>query len=397
MAFPPGSWRSRIEMRIGINALYLIPDRVGGSEIYLRRLLSALARIDSTNHYVIFTNRENRGSFPLARNFTEHFCPVNALFRPHRILWEQFILPFHVKKERLDVLHSPGFTAPLFCPCPSVVTFLDTIYLEFPETFPSGARWAMKFLADRSASRSRAVIALSHYSRDQIIWSLDVAPDQVDVIHMAPGLETGKARPRLEANTVLNRYGIKYPYILAVSAAHPHKNLVRLIEAYYLSRQEGVDHDLVLMGVKHRRYFQMVRNTVKRLDLEDKVVFTGWVPEEEKAAVYSGADLLVYPSLLEGFGLPVVEAMRLGVPVACSDVPSLQEAAGDAARFFNPHSVEEIAAAIKDCLRDDDLRRHLIARGRSQAGKFSWDDTARRTLEVYRCAASTPGTGGKER
>lgn len=375
-------------LRIGINALYLIPSRVGGSEIYLRRLLAALARIDPVNHYVIFTNRENRGSFPLGENFTEHPCPVRAFFRPGRIAWEQAVLPRRVRKERIDVLHSPGFTAPLFCPCPSVVTILDTIYLEFPDAFPAGASLAMRRLSRLCAARSRAVIALSRYSRDRIVSALEVSPSAVNVIYLASGLpEETKTAPETLGG-LLKRRRIKYPYVLAVSAAHPHKNLVRLVEAYYLARRRGVEHSLVLMGVRHSRYFQRVEKTVRRLGLESEVVFTGWVPENEKALLYSGAALLVYPSLLEGFGLPVVEAMRRGVPVACSDVPSLAEAAGSAARFFDPYSVEEMGEAIRECLTDENLRERLIVAGREHADGFSWEETARRTLDVYRRAAA---------
>ena len=156
-------------MRIGINALYLIPGRVGGSEIYLRRLISALARIDRENEYIIFTNRENRGSFELGDNFREHHCPVRALIRPHRIAWEQMVLPYRARQHGLDVLHSPGFVAPLFARCPSVVTILDLIYLEFPETFPFLARLWMQLLVRHSARRARAIIALSRYSRDEIL------------------------------------------------------------------------------------------------------------------------------------------------------------------------------------------------------------------------------------
>lgn len=379
-------------MRIGINALYLIPDRVGGSEIYLRRLLEGLAKIDPVNHYVIFTNRENRGSFPLAENFSEHNCPMRALFRPGRIFWEQAVLPRRVRKERLDLLHSPGFTAPLFLSCPSVVTVLDTIYLEFPETFPPGARRAMRLLARLSASRARRVIALSRHSRDRILRVMRVRPEAVEVVYLASGLPDSGQPSEEKTKGVLHRYGIRYPYILTVSAAHPHKNLLRLVEAYYQARREGVGHCLVMMGVKHPRYFQRLRETVRRLGLEAEVVFTGWVSEDDKSVIYSAADLLVYPSLLEGFGLPVVEAMARGVPVACSGVPSLAEAAGSAARFFDPHSVEEMSAAIGEVLGDPRLRAELAAAGRAHAAGFSWEETARRTLAVYRSAAS----GGAE-
>jgi glycosyltransferase involved in cell wall biosynthesis len=378
-------------MKIGINALYLIPGRVGGSEIYLRRLVSALARIDRENEYVIFTNRENRGTFELGENFIEHHCPVRGLVRPHRIAWEQLVLPWRVRQRRLDVLHSPGFVAPLFAPCPSVITVLDLIYLEFPQTFPFLARQWMRFLVRHSARRARAVIALSRYSRDEILWALDVPHWKIRAIYLGGGEERATPAAPGEAKEVLEKHGITPPYLLTVAASHPHKNLVRLLEAYY--RLEEKDRcQLVILGVRHNRYGGRLLKTVERLDLAGRVVFTGWVEEREKEIIYTRAACTVFPSLLEGFGLPVLESMRYGIPVACSDLPSLAEVAGEAVCLFDPYSADSIAAAIRDCLSDRGLRERLIEKGQAHAAHFTWEETARQTLEVYRSAAGfNPG------
>ncbi len=366
-------------MIIGINALYLIPGRVGGSEIYLRRLLAALAELDRDDEYIIFTNRENRGSLCPAPNFREYYCPIRALIRPERIAYEQLVLPFLARKLRLDLLHSPGSVSPLFLPCSSVVTVLDLIYLSFPETFPLPARLAMKFLVARSARRSEAVIALTGYSRDEMLWAFDLPKDRVTVIPL--GVER-RAEKEEGGEEVLKDQGITSPYLLCVAAAHAHKNLFRVLEAF--CRLPPGDRKLVIMGVKHNRYFQHLLRMTERLGLLDKVIFTGWVTEEEKRIVYRGADLMVYASLLEGFGLPVVEAMSAGVPVACSDVPSLSEVAGEAAYLFNPYSVQEITGAMETCLNKNSLRRELIRKGKKHAARFTWPETARRTLALYR-------------
>jgi len=377
-------------MRIGINALYLIPGRVGGSEIYLRRLISALARVDRENEYVVFTNRENRGTFELGENFIEHHCPVRGLIRPHRIAWEQLVLPWRARRRRLDVLHSPGFVAPIFVHCPSVITVLDLIYLEFPETFPFLARQWMRFLVRHSARRARAVIALSRYSRDEILWELDLPFWKIRAIHLGGGEEQPPPISPGEEDKVLGKYGITPPYLLTVAASHPHKNLVRLLEAYY--RLEEKDRcQLVIVGVRHNRYGSRLLRMVERYDLGGRVVFTGWVSEREKEVIYTRASCTVFPSLLEGFGLPVLESMRHGVPVACSDLPSLAEVAGEAARLFDPYSADSIAAAVRECLNDPDLRRRLIEKGRKHAAGFTWEETARQTLEVYRTAAGLDG------
>lgn len=374
-------------MKIGINALYLIPGRVGGSEIYLRRLISALSRVDGENEYIVFTNRENSGTFEMGPNFREHHCPVRALIRPHRIAWEQLVLPYRVREHRLDVLHSPGFVAPFYCPCPSVVTILDLIYMEFPETFPVLARFWMHFLVKHSARRASALITLSGYSRDEILWALDVPSSKVEVVYMGGGEKRGREISREEAEPVLKKYGISRRYILTVAAAHPHKNLLRLIQAYYQLRKSDPGNQLVVVGVMHGRHFSRLSDQVRRLDLEDSVVFTGWVPEEEKEIIYSRARMVAFPSLLEGFGLPILEAMRLGLPVACSDVPSLKEVAGEAAYFFNPYSIEEISRALSACLDDEELRKKLFEKGLVQSSRFTWEKTARDTLRMYERAA----------
>ena len=366
-------------MIIGINALYLIPGRVGGSEVYLRRLLAALAELDREDEYIIFTSRESRGSLSPAPNFREYACPVRSLVRPARIAYEQLILPFLARKLRLDLLHSPGSVSSLLLPCPSVVTILDLIYLSFPETFPLPARMAMKFLVARSARRSEAVIALTEYSRGEILWNFDLPTDRVTVIPLGADVEKGEDTGGEE---ILKKHGIISPYLLCVSAAHAHKNLFRVLEAFY--RLPPGDYRLVIMGVNHNRYFQQLLQMTDRLGLNDRVVFTGWVSEEEKGFIYRSSDLMVYASLLEGFGLPVVEAMSAGVPVACSDVPSLAEVAGEAAYLFNPYSVPEITRALETCLNNNSLRRELIRKGKKHAAGFTWPETARRTLALYR-------------
>ncbi len=374
-------------MKIGINALYLIPGRVGGSEIYLRRLISALAKIDRENSYVVFTNRENRGTFDLGENFLEHHCPVRGLIRPHRIAWEQLVLPWRIRQHRIDVLHSPGFVAPLFCPCHSVITVLDLIYLEFPETFPFLARQWMRFLVRHSARRARAVIALTRYSQEEILWGLDVPFWKARAIYLGGGEDRpGPAAPG-EEEEILARYGITPPYLLTVAASHPHKNLVRLLEAYYRLAEKD-RYQLGIVGVRHNRYGARLLRTVERLDLSSRVIFTGWVPERDKEIIYARAAMTVFPSLLEGFGLPVLESMRYGVPVACSDLPSLAEVAGEAASLFDPYSSESIVSAIRSCLFDRSLRETLVRKGRAHAARFTWEETARRTLEVYRAAAA---------
>ncbi len=370
-------------MKIAVNALYLIPGKVGGSEIYLRELLAALARVDRENQYLVLTNREARGALALGENFREIPQPVSGRNRPLRAFWEQAVLPGLVRREKIDVLHSPGSAAPLRLPCASVVTILDLIYLRFPETFPFWTRAMVRFLTAASARAADAVIALSEYSRDEIMWELDVSWDRIHAVPLGGGSVSASRLSPEERVDLLRPLGVRGPFILTVSAAHPHKNLMRLIEGFYRWRCSGGRHQLVVAGIKHDRHFRRLWRRVERMDLEGEVVFTGWISEELKSVLFAQAAMFVYPSLLEGFGLPVLEAMRLGLPTACSAVPSLDEVAGDAAERFDPYSTSEIARALEACLNDFALREKLGKAGPAQAAKFSWEKTARATLEVY--------------
>ena len=274
-----------------------------------------------------------------------------------------------------------------------MVTVLDLIYLEFPETFPFLARQWMRFLVKYSARRAGGLIALTEYSRGEMMWGLDLPARKVEVVYLGGGEDEPLRFSESEAEKLLRGRGIVYPYLLTVSAAHPHKNLARLIQAYYQFRKTDPDNQLVVVGVKHGRHFSDLKYLVSRLQLEDSVVFTGWIPERTKEAIYSRARMLIYPSLLEGFGLPVLEAMRHGIPVACSDVPSLKEVAGEAAAFFNPYSIEDISRVIARCLKDDNLREEMKTEGVRHSARFRWEETARRTLAVYR---KTIAVGGKQ-
>jgi len=370
-------------VKIGINALYLIPGRVGGSEIYLRELLAALGRVDRENEYLVFSNRESRGNLELPENFREISLRVPASVRPLRVFWEQLVLPRLARRHRLDVLHSPGSAAPLRLPCASVVTVLDLIYLRFPETFPRGIRGLVRWLTAASAATADAVITLSEYSRDEVMWELDVSWDRIHAVALGGGTISPSGLPRGERIRLLREMGVEGPFILCVSAAHPHKNLSRLLEGYYRWRLDGGRHQLVITGVKHSRGYRRLEEIVSRMELGGEVVFTGWIPEECKRAIFAEASLFVFPSLLEGFGLPVLEAMRSGVPVACSAVPSLDEVAGEAAWRFNPYEPGKIAEAIRECLSNEELRRRLREAGEAQAARFDWDETARLTRQIY--------------
>ena len=359
---------ARTRVRIGVNALYLIPGGVGGTEIYLRELLAALAELDQANEYLVFTNLETQSDLvPKQANF--HWKPqaVHARFRPARILWEQIVLPFEAARYRLDVLFNPGFTAPIFSPCRQVTVFHDLQHKRHPEHF----RWFdlpfWRLLLWIAAHRSHRLIAVSEATRSDLLCFYHIPEERVIVVHH--GVEP--AFSRLDRSQPED-------YLLCVSTLHPHKNLPRLIRAYGRKKR---DFRIILAGLRGFHAESIERET-RELGLQDSVQITGWVPREQLYSLYARARAFVYPSMFEGFGMPVLEALAAGIPVACSDIPPLREVADDAALFFDPLSEDAIASAMERIMSEAPLRERLNRRGRERARGFTWRKSAEQTREV---------------
>jgi glycosyltransferase involved in cell wall biosynthesis len=350
--------------RLGVNALYLIPGGVGGTEIYLRRLLTALASIDRENEYFVFTNRET-GTDLVPRQANFHWKPqaVRASFRPARILWEQTVMA--AEAARLDVLFNPGFTSPVLAPCACVTVFHDLQHANHPEYF----RWFdlpfWKLLLWASAHRARRLIAVSEATRADLVRVYGLPADRIDVV--LHGVE-----PEFFA---LDRSRTE-PFVLCVSTLHPHKNLGRLIRAYARRKREW---RLTIAGM--RGFFaEALDKLIRELGVGDSVELTGWIPREELLRLYARAQAFVYPSTFEGFGMPVLEAMAAGIPVACSDIPPLREVAGDTALFFDPLNEDAIAGALDRITTDAGLRARLTEAGPERAREFTWERAARESL-----------------
>lgn len=372
-------------MRIGINTLFLIPGKVGGSEIYVRNLLKNLGAIDRENEYILFTNKENSGTFGISQdNFREVLCPIKASFRPARILWEQLILPLQVRKYDIDVLHSPGYIAPVIVSCHSIATIHDMNYFYYPEDFSRLPVLFLKVLVLLSARKSDKIITISKNSKKDIVRILKVPESKISIIYQAGDIHSS-LMPDENAMTkkLREEYEIDRKFILTVSASHPHKNLHRLIRAYdILRRNHKIEHKLVVVGIRGRAQ-SLLLELITKLSLQESIIFTGWIPSEDIPLLYSAADLFIFPSLFEGFGNPVLEAMACGTPVVCSNATSLPEVVGDAAILVNPHDIDEMARAMREVLTDTNLRDKLAKKGLRRSKAFSWEETARRTLKVY--------------
>jgi glycosyltransferase involved in cell wall biosynthesis len=361
-------------MRIGVNALYLIPGGVGGTEIYLRSLLAALAEIDSQNQYFVFTNRETGASLvPLAANFTHVPQAVRAVNRPARLLWEQIALPLAASRLRLDVLFNPGFTAPLVCGCRQVTVFHDLQHKRHPENF----RWFdlpfWNFFLFWSAKVSRIVVAISDATRQDLVrWyhlpaaKLRTIPSGVD-----PRFFDLAARRQPER------------FLLAVSTLHPHKNLDGLLRAFAIFREHHPEYRLIVTGI-HGFFSPQLHALRESLKLNSSVEFPGWIPREDLYDLYRRAAAFLYPSFFEGFGLPLLEALAAGVPTACSSIEPLNSLAAAAALKFDPRDIDAIASSMRKLVEDEFVKDQLARAGPRRAAQFDWRTTARLTLETFR-------------
>ena len=370
-----------LRVRIGIDATAIPPSRSGAGN-YIFNLVCGLARVDSDNQYVVFAKPEHIEEWKIAQpNFC--FLPGASGYRPLRLAWEQCVLPLLVRRHKLDILHSPHYTMPLFCPCRSVVTFCDMIFFLYPEVHSLSKRIFFRTMMSVSSQRANAIIAISKSTARDVISLLRVMPDKIHTIPLAAGSNYRPIADRNAVELVCTQHGLQAgEYVLFIGVLEPRKNIPVLLHAYQELVGCGIRKKLAIVG-KRGWMFSEIFSTVQTLKIEDKVVFTGYVPEADLPSLYNGACLFVYPSLYEGFGLPVLEAMSCGTPVVTSNVSSMPEIAGESALLVDPRAPKQLAQAMEKVLVDDGLRRSMREGGLRRAAEYSWERTARETLKVY--------------
>jgi glycosyltransferase involved in cell wall biosynthesis len=371
-------------LRIAIDA-HSVGTGLGGNESYATNLIEALAEIDSVNSYTLYVTRREA-----LERFSGRWPNVSVRTTlPHTPLIRiPLTLSAELRRNPVDVLHVQ-FTSPPFSPCPVVVSIHDLSFEHLPQTFKWRSRKQLRITVRRSAREAAQVIALSEYARDDIINTYGVAPEKVSVIPLAAPAHFRPVLDEEQLQRVRQTYGIEGDYILSVGAIQPRKNLSRLVAAYSRlrrARPEGNLPKLVLVGKCAWLYDETLRS-IKELEVSDSVILTGYVPESDLPALYSGALALIYPSYFEGFGLPPLEAMQCGTAVIVGDKTSLPEVVGDAGVLVDPFDEGDIAAAIERVINDSNLREQLRVKGLERAKLFNWRKTARQTLAVYQKAA----------
>jgi glycosyltransferase involved in cell wall biosynthesis len=359
--------------------LYLIPGVVGGTETYAAGLLEGFARVARDDEFIVFVNREAANwPLPVAGNIRRVVCPISAQQRVGRYAFEQLQFPRWLARYQVHLVHSLGYVSPVWAPCPAVVTAPDANFVAFGAQMSLQKRLALAFFVRQSVRRASRVITISHFSAAELTAALKVPRDRITVTYLAPRVSLARQRvhPAPAGRPA-------EPYIIAFGSTTANKNIPRLLEAFHLAReQHGVSHQLVLIG--HLPPGLLVH-------ADPAVRVTGYVDEMCLAEWLRGADALVFPSTYEGFGLPVLEAMAAGVPVACSNRAALPEVAGQAALYFDPLAVDDMAATIARLARDPALQAELRQKGYENLKRFSWDQTALATLDVYHAVLAQAG------
>jgi glycosyltransferase involved in cell wall biosynthesis len=370
-------------VKIGLNLVFLVPEETGGMEVAARELIPALLRAAPPGtSFTAFVNREAAAAKdgPWDELLPAVTVPVRARRRHEWVLGEQTLLPALAARRGVELMHSLASTAPLWGRYRKVVTIHDLIYARFPDAHSGLRDRGLRVLVPAAARRSDRVVADSASTRDDIVELIGIAPERVDVVPL--GLGAVRRGAAADPDEVRARLDLgERPVLLSLSAKRPHKNLAALIDALALIASERRPV-LVLPGYAtwHERE---LRERAAAAGVLADVRFPEWLSAPELEGLWGLARAFVFPSLYEGFGLPVLEAMARGVPVACSNSSSLPEVAGDAALLFDPRDVAGIAAALERVLYDEPLASSLRERGLRRAQEFTWERTARLTLDVY--------------
>jgi glycosyltransferase involved in cell wall biosynthesis len=363
---------------IGIDA-HAIGLRKGGNETYAYGLLNGLSKIEHPDFkYVVFFSKGVEVPEFLSGNPQFSVYPI-SLKASFRFLAD---LPAKTYTKKLDLLHTQ-YHLPVISNCPGIISLHDVSFLRHPEFFPRHLYWVLRMSLPHSVRKAKKVITISEFSKREIIEFYHPPSEKVAVTYLASS-ENFRPAGNERKKEILKKYGIKSPYILSVSNLQPRKNLERLIKSFVsiLKSDKGFPCDLVIVGQKLWLY-NKIFNEIRRSKYSERIILTDYVPENDLPYLYSFAEVLVYPSIYEGFGLPVLEAMACGCPVITSNLSSLPEVAGEACLLVNPYRVEEIAGAIREVIEKPEMKQRLREAGLEQSNKFSWKKTAEKTLQVY--------------
>ncbi len=357
------------------------PNRVGSGQ-YAFEILKNLEKINSDNEYTVLIPTPPRNDLPKERTNWKY-----RVLKPNK-LWTRIALPLalYTSKNKPDVFFSPTHYIPRFSPVKRVCAIFDLAYLHFPEMFNQRDLYQLKNWTKYSIENSYKILAISEFTTQDIVENYKVSQEKIMVTPLGYDSARFTVHSSQYTDKAKKKYGIEGDYIIYIGTIQPRKNLVRLIEAFS-KLTPSFDVKLVIVGKttgpgRQGWKYEDILNAPKQFGVEGRVIFTGFAPTDDLPPLLSGSKLFVLPSLWEGFGIPVLEAMACGTPVVVSNVSSLPEVAGDAGTFIDPYSVDSIKEGIEGLLKDEKLRQKKIQLGLERVNKFSWENCARKTLET---------------
>ena len=371
---------TRTGMKFAIDA-HAIGQKLTGNEVYVKNLLSCFAQEDRESDFLTYI------STPEARP------AIPARFRVQMVSTNPFIrlgaeIPFSLLREQPDLLHVQ-YTSPLVCPVPIVVSVHDVSFLEFPEYFSKARAMQLKLTVRRTVHAAARILTPSAFSRKSVAKAYDLDPDRISVIHNGVAPEFRPVPQEVAAAWLMRHKEIAWPFVLTVGDVQPRKNHLGLIKAFenVIRTHPELPHRLVIIG-KDTWFSPTVRAAARASSVADRIVFLGFVSDEDLAHYYSACDAFVFPSFYEGFGIPILEAMACGRAVACSNTSAMPEVADSAALLFDPHNIDQMGRALKDLLIDPQLRARMGRLGLQRSTLFHWNRAAQETLAAYYSVAS---------
>lgn len=368
-------------MKIGIITDF-IDGNQGGIGIYTHNLIKQLNEIDEFNEYYLIHGESKDTQIYKANE--EILVKKYSFPKGSTAIWRYFSTPLKLKSmNQLDIVHDTYEIGPLSIKMPfkRIITVHDLSPFLFPNTFSSSNVLFHKIFFSKTLRSVDKIITVSESTKYDLVTYFNVPEDRIKVIFNGVDTKFRSLREN-DVNEFLKKYNINFPFILYVGTLEPRKNLPTLIKAYYQLKKKNINHKLVIAGRKGWKY-QKIFETIDKLNLKDDIIFTGYVPENDLPALYNAADLFVYPSIYEGFGLPPLEAMACGTPVITSNTSSLPEVVGDAGIMVDPLDINELAHSMHEVLTNSALKIDLRKKGLERAKMFNWEKCGRETLEVY--------------
>ncbi|MCX6765895.1 MAG: glycosyltransferase family 1 protein [Candidatus Moranbacteria bacterium] len=382
-------------MKIGIDIRNIGKKRTG-DEVVFFNLVKNLTFINSRNEYFLFTDitdtvvLRNMVMKPLGIENRSNFKIV-SLKAANKFIWNSWTLPRYLRRHPVDVYHTQYIT-PFFVPkkIKIITTIHDISFNFFPQLIKFSDLFFLKILIPLSLKRANKIIAVSHFTKDEIVKYYKINPEKIETVHNSVDDDFLRNDPSPEElEKVRKKYSLPAKFMLYIGTMQPRKNLPFLIKGYSEIKHKLPDIKLVIAGNREARNFDAkIDEVLKKCDNKQDVIFPGFIDEKDKPALFQLAHLFVFPSLYEGFGIPVLEAMSRNVPVLVSDIPSAREVAGESAFYFNPFDLDDFSKKLYDVSVDERLRAELRTKGAKRFRDFSWKDAALNVLKIYQKLAS---------